>query len=314
MPYRFQHWIAAAFLALLSLASTGCGAADTTDGDITGRKIRVVATTNIVGDLATEIGGDRADVTTLMGPGVDPHLYKASAGDVDTLSDADVIFYGGLELEGRMTDLFVELASERKTVAVTRDIPRASLSEPASFAGKYDPHIWFDVELWKYATKTVADTYIELDPTHKDEYERRRDSYLDKLSALDAKIKANVAKVPTKSRVLITSHDAFGYFGDRYGFDVVAIQGVSTASEATTADIKRVAKVIADRDVNAVFIESSISRQTIEAVLAAAENEGHTARIGGELYGDAAGKKGTPDGSYIGMYEHNIDLITKGLT
>lgn len=304
----------AVVLAAAALIGTGCGEEEKNEAGVGDRKVRVVATTNFVADLAHEIGGDRADVDALMGPGVDPHLYKASAGDVDTLSEADVVFYGDLELEGRMTDLFVELASEHKTVPVTKDIPEDKLTEPTQFEGKYDPHVWFDVELWKHAVRTVTDTYIDIDPDHKADYESRRDDYLAELDELDAYIKERVAKIPEQSRVLVTSHDAFGYLGARYGFDVVAIQGVSTATEATTADVKRVAKVIVDRDIKAVFIESSIPRQTIESVLAEARAQGHEATIGGELYGDAAGEEGTPEGTYIGMLRHNIDLIADGLT
>lgn len=306
--------IATALFAALVAAGCGGGGAGTAQAsDVADRKVRVVATTNFVADLAEQIGGERADVEALMGPGVDPHLYKASAGDVETLSEADVIYYGGLELEGRMTDLFVELASERKTVPVTKDIPEEELTEPDQFDGKYDPHVWFDVDKWKIAATTVADTYKDLDPEHADEYDERLAAYQKELDELGAYVEKRVAEVPERSRVLVTSHDAFGYFGERYGFDVVAIQGVSTATEATTADIKRVAGIIADRDVKAVFVESSVPRQTIDSVLDAARERGHEAKVGGELFADAAGEKGTPEGTYIGMVRHNIDLIADNL-
>lgn len=307
-----------ALLAILTAAvvAVGCGGGSGDDANaskIGDRTVRVVATTNLVSDLAKQIGGDRADVEALMGAGVDPHLYKASAGDVSTLSEGDVIFYGGLELEGRMTDLFVELASERTTVSVTSDIPEDELSEPEEFQGKFDPHIWFDVAKWKTAAGTVADTYKQLDPEHAAEYDERLTAYQAELDELDAYVKSRVAEVPERSRLLVTSHDAFGYFGERYGFDVEAIQGISTATEATTADIKRVAQLIADRKVKAVFVESSVPRQTIESMLTEAEQRGHTARIGGELFADSAGEQGTPEGTYVGMVRFNIDLIADGL-
>lgn len=307
-----------AAIVLAALVAVGCGGDDdgasaNTDSAIGDRKVRVVATTNFVADLAEQIGGDRADVTALMGPGVDPHLYKASAGDVDTLAEGDVIFYGGLELEGRMTDLFVEMASERITVPVTRDIPEDELTEPAEFDGKFDPHVWFDVDKWKIAAGTVAATYQKVDPEHEEEYAARLEEYLTELDELDAYVEKRVDEVAEKDRVLVTSHDAFGYFGERYGFDVQAIQGISTATEATTADIKRVAQLIADKQVKAVFVESSVPRQTIDSMLAEASKRGHESKVGGELFTDAAGEKGTPEGTYIGMVRYNIDLIADNL-
>jgi manganese/zinc/iron transport system substrate-binding protein len=253
------------------------------------------------------------EVTGLMSPGVDPHLYKASAGDVEALREADIIFYGGLELEGRMTDLLDELGETRPTVAVTRDIPEDALLRPSEFQGKFDPHVWFSVPMWQEAVRTVADAYAERDPEHAAGYRERADAYLGELRALDAEVRERLDAVPERSRVLVTSHDAFGYFGREYGFDVVAIQGVSTQTQATTADIERVAGIIADRGVKAVFVESAVSPQTIEAVLAAARRRGQDARIGGELYADAAGDEGTPEGTYVGMVRHNAELIAAGL-
>ena len=259
------------------------------------------------------VGGDRVEVTGLMGPGVDPHLYKASAGDVDALREADLIFYGGLELEGRMADLLEEVGRTRRTRAVTDGIPRRLLRVSAAFKGRHDPHVWFDVTLWKHATRTVAEEYERLDPTHAAGYETRARRYAARLDRLDAEVRRRVAQVPERSRVLVTSHDAFHYFGRRYGFEVAAIQGVSTQTEATTADIERVAKVIAERRLKAVFVESSVPRQTIDAVLAAAAKRGQRARVGGQLFSDAAGDPGTPEGTYLGMVRHNVEAIVEGL-
>ena len=309
---------ALAALALLLLAATvlGCagGGGEEAGGAVADRKLRVTTTTNFITDTARQIGGDRVEVTGLMGPGVDPHLYKASAKDVSTLREADVILYGGLELEGRMTDLLVELASRRRTVAVTKDIPREELLEPAQFQGKYDPHVWFDVQKWQSAARTIAATFKEIDPTHAADYDARLRRYLRELEELDRFAKRRFAAIPRRQRVLVTSHDAYNYLGRRYGLDVVAIQGISTAAEATTADIKRVAGVIVERDVEAVFIESSVPRQTIDAVIAAAARQGQQTRVGGSLYGDAAGSPGTPEGTYVGMVRHNVEVITEGLS
>lgn len=300
--------------ALVLTVALGCAAsAEPRNADLSDRIIRVGATTNIVTDLARVIGGDRVEVTGLMGPGVDPHLYKASAGDVATLRGSDIVFYGGLELEGRMSDLLAELAARTPTVAVTRDIPEARLLSSSRYRGAFDPHVWFDVGLWQIATRTVADAYAEIDPAHAEEYRARAAAYLAELEELDAYVTRKAASVPERSRVLVTSHDAFGYFGRAYGFRVEAIQGTSTQTQATTADIERVARVIDERDLSAVFVETSLPRQTIEAVLAAAAARGQRARVGGELFSDAAGSAGTPEGTYIGMVRHNIDLIVEGL-
>lgn len=296
-----------------ALVTGGCASDSGGSGDVVGRTVQVTTTTNFITDLARVIGGDRVEVTGLMGPGVDPHLYKASAGDVASLREADIIFYGGLELEGRMTDLLDELAADQPTVAVTRDIPEGRLRRPSEFEGKFDPHVWFSVPLWETAGGVVAEAYAELDPENAAGYRERAGAYLTELRALDAEVRADLGAVPARSRVLITSHDAFGYFGEEYDFDVVAIQGTSTQTEATVADIERVAAVIADRGVRSVFVESAVAPQTIEAVLAAARRRGQKARIGGSLFADAAGDEGTLEGTYIGMVRHNVELIATGL-
>ncbi len=301
--------LAVALVALLA----GCAADSAVPDDVSDRTVRVTATTNFISDLAAVIGGDRVEVTDLMAPGVDPHLYKASAGDVEALREADIVFYGGIELEGRMTDLLDELGETRPTVAVTRDIPEDLLRRPSEFEGKFDPHVWFSVPLWERTVRTVAEAYAERDPEHAAGYRERAEAYLVELRALDAEVRDRLADVPEESRVLITSHDAFGYFGEEYGFDVVAIQGVSTQTQATTSDIERVAGVIADRGVKAVFVESAVSPQTIDAVIAAARRRGQDVRVGGELFADAAGDAGTPEGTYIGMVRHNAELISEGL-
>lgn len=282
-------------------------------GDIAGRQLHVTATVNFITDLAGRVGGDRVLTTGLMGAGVDPHLYKASAGDVDALRDADIIFYGGLDLEGRMGDLLDALGRSQETVAVSGGMPESRLRTPTEFSGHHDPHVWFSVPLWEDAVRTTAAAYAALDPEHAAGYRERATAYLTELRALDGWIRAQVAEIPERSRVLVTSHDAFGYFGDEYGFEVVAIQGTSTATEATTDDIERVAEIIADRGIRSVFIEASVPRQTIDAVLAAARRRGQDSRVGGRLFTDAAGDAGTPEGTYVGMLRHNVQVIRAGL-
>lgn len=310
---RVRLVVALVLAVVVAALASGCVASADGGGDVSGRQIRVTTTANFITDLAREIGGDRVQVTGLLGPGVDPHLYKASARDVQALRDADAIMYGGLELEGRMADLLEELSSRKPTVAVTRDMPESQLRRPSEFEGKVDPHVWFSVPLWRHAATTTAEALAEIDPGSAGAYRARARAYVAELDALDAYVRERIASIPERSRVLITSHDAFGYFGREYDIDVVAIQGTSTQTEATTADIERVAGVIADRGVKAVFVESAVSPQTIDAVLAAAAQRGQEASVGGELFADAAGDEGTPEGSYIGMVRYNADLIAAGL-
>jgi manganese/zinc/iron transport system substrate-binding protein len=251
-----------------------------------------------------------------MGPGVDPHLYRASAGDVTTLRDADVVFYGGLLLEAKMEEVLEEIGEERPAIAVTADVPRGELLEAPSSAPageEYDPHVWFDVALWMRAVETIRDGLAAADPGGAAEYRRNARRYLAELRRLDGWVRQRLATIPARRRVLVTSHDAFRYLGQAYDVDVAAIQGISTADEATTDDIERIAALIAARGVRAVFVESSVPPQTIEAVLAAAAQHGAQARIGGELFSDAAGQPGTPEGTYTGMVEANVEHLVEGL-
>lgn len=306
--------VVAVVLCIGTLALAACGGDDTGGGDVAGRKIKVVATTGMVADAVTIVGGERVEVTGLMGPGVDPHLYKASASDVNALDEADIIFYNGLELEGRMTDIFVRLARSKPTVAVTEDVPQDRLREPPEFEGKYDPHIWFDVSLWTYAVRTIAEHLSELDPGSADLYAANADAYVAELEELDRWVAEQIAKIPEQSRVLITAHDAFGYFGVRYGMEVRGLQGTSTATEAGAGDVQALADFIAERGIKAIFVESSVPQATIEAVRAAVRAKGHEVEIGGQLYSDAMGQAGTPEGTYVGMVRHNVTTIVAALT
>lgn len=306
--------LAAAAIGIVSLA--GCVAPPASgDEPIGDRPVRVTTTTNFITDTVQRIGGSRVAVSGLMGPGVDPHLYRATAGDVQTLRGADVIFYGGLQLEGRMGDLLAELTARQLTMAVTDDIPRADLLSPTpGTTEQYDPHIWFDVGLWEQVSRTIAATLTARDPAGAEGYQAGLDAYLAELTALDAYVRHRLAAIPPARRLLVTSHDAFEYFGRRYGLEVAGIQGISTAAEATTSDVERVAALIADHGVPAVFVESSVPPQTIDSLLAAAAQRGVMVRVGGELYTDAAGTPGTPEGTYVGMLRANADRIADGLT
>ena len=276
-------------------------------------KLEVVTTVGMIKDVAENVGGRHVRVTGLMGPGVDPHLYKASEGDVRRLYRADVIFYGGLHLEARMAEVLEEMGERTRVVAVGEAIPKDSLRSPPEFQGAYDPHVWFDVRLWMFTVPSVAETLAQADPAHAAEYRASAERYLGELRALDAYVRAQAARVPAERRVLVTAHDAFNYFGRAYGFQVRGLQGISTASEAGTADVQELADFIARRRIPAVFVESSIPRRNVEAVQEAVASRGWRVRIGGELFSDALGTAGTPEGTYVGMVRHNIDTIVGAL-
>lgn len=276
--------------------------------------VNVVATIGMIADVAKVIGGDFVKVTGLMGPGVDPHLYKASEGDIQRLSQADLILYNGLNLEGKMADILVKMARGRMTVAVTEDVNESVLRSPEEFEGHYDPHLWFDVTLWQNIATKIGATFAEFDPAHADTYLANAKAYVQTLAELDQWTKTNIAKIPAGQRVLVTAHDAFGYFGRAYGIEVIGLQGVSTVSEFGLADVGRVVDMLVERKIPAVFVESSIPKRSIEAVIAGAKARGHDVVVGGELFSDAMGHAGTKAGTYIGMVESNVNTIVNALT
>ena len=265
----------------------------------------------MIADAVENVGGPRVKVEGLMGPGIDPHLYKASEGDVRRLERADVIFYGGLHLEAKMADVLERIGERRLTRAVTDGIDRTELI--AAGGGQHDPHVWFDAKLWQGAVREVRDTLVAADPAHAEGYRTRADAYLRELDALDDEARSKSARVPEAARVIVTAHDAFGYFGRAYGYEVVGLQGISTASEAGAKDVQRLADLIATRRIPAIFVESSVSPRTIEAVQEAVRARGFEVAIGGSLFADAMGSAGTPEGTYVGMVRHNVDTITSAL-
>lgn len=300
--------------AALALLISACGSPGAEQGaDLANRTIQVAATTGMVADMAQNIGGDRVQVTGLMGPGVDPHLYKASEGDVRTLESADIIFYNGLHLEAGLAGVLERMSDVRAVHAVTDGIERGVLIAPPEFEGAYDPHVWFDVEMWMSAVKQVRDAYIELDPGSTDLYQSNTQDYMAELEELHAYVQARADEVPPERRILVTAHDAFNYFGQAYDFDVRGLQGISTESEASTSDIQDLADFIAENAIPAIFIESSVPQRTVEALQAAVQAKGLEVEIGGELFSDAMGDPGTVEGTYIGMVKHNIDTIISAL-
>ena len=276
-------------------------------------KIAITTTTNVITDLVENIGGDHVSVTGLMGPGIDPHLYRPSASDVKSLQNADIIFYNGLDLEGKMGDIFVKIGREGTSVlAVSENIPPESLLI-LDVNGNFDPHIWWDVELWTEAAKVVATGLKEYDPKNSENYEKNLLEYLNQLDSLNSNNLNKINSIPSEQRVLVTAHDAFQYFGHAYGFEELAIQGWSTDSEAGIREIQNLADEISKREIKALFIETSISPATIEALKAAVQDRGHNIVIGGKLFSDAIGEKGTIEGTYTGAFTHNIDTIVRAL-
>ncbi|MCA9287793.1 MAG: zinc ABC transporter substrate-binding protein [Phycisphaerales bacterium] len=274
----------------------------------------VVATVGMVADITRTVAGDRAEVTSLMGPGVDPHLYAPTRSDVERLLAADVIFYNGLLLEGKMTDALVRAATAgRKVFAVTEHIDERFLLEPPEFQGHFDPHVWMDPEAWARAVEVVRDKLSEVDPDGASQFEANAAACLERLQALDEYATRVLATVPEDQRVLVTAHDAFNYFGRRFGFEVVGIQGISTESEAGVRDIERIVALLVERRIPAVFVESTVSQRNINALVEGARARGHTVTIGGSLFSDAMGDEGTYEGTYIGMIDHNVTTITRAL-
>ena len=273
--------------------------------------IKVVCTTGMVADLVRNIGGDKVQITQIMGEGVDPHLYKASPGDVNLLSGADAIFYSGLHLEGKMADVFVRMARKKPTFAVTEHIQESQILDNPE--GAFDPHLWFDVSIWREAAGVVRDALKAFDPKHADDYQARADAYQAELATLHDYAKSQLATVPKDRRVLVTAHDAFRYFGRAYDVEVKGIQGISTESEAGVKEVNALVDFLVKGKIKAVFVESSVSDKNIRALLEGCKAKGHSVVIGGELFSDAMGKEGTPEGTYVGMVRHNVDTIVRAL-
>jgi manganese/zinc/iron transport system substrate-binding protein len=290
-----------------------CSNAQASPTEIAARPIRVTTTVGMIADLVQNIGGERVLVTGLMGAGVDPHLYKPSARDILRLDDADIIFFGGLHLEGRMVEIFEKLGKLKPVFAVSENIPEARLLPSANYQNAHDPHIWFDVSLWMEAARVVSDELIRLDPQHAALYQQNADVYLAKLEDLHRYTQTQINSIPANARVLITAHDAFGYFGHQYGMEVRGLQGASTATEAGAGDVRELARFITERKIKAIFVESSVPAATVEAVQAAVQSRGWDVKIGGELFSDAMGNAGTVEGTYIGMVRHNVDVIAGAL-
>ncbi|RJO71931.1 MAG: manganese transporter [Myxococcales bacterium] len=314
MPFRWR-FVLIALAVVLPLLAAACSAKETegAENTVAPGTIAVVATTGMIADLARRIAGDAATVKTLMGPGTDPHLYKAREKDVRLLAHADVVLYNGLHLEGKLGDVLKILAKRKPVAAVTEAIDHASLRFPESFAGNPDPHVWFDVTLWMKAAERIRDALIERGPAKKEMFTANAAALLAELGELHAWCKSELAGIPKERRVLVTAHDAFGYFGRAYDVEVRGIQGISTEDEAGVKEVNDLVELLAQRGIKAVFVESSVPKKNIEALVEGCRARGHAMRVGGELYSDAMGAEGTPEGTYIGMVRHNVRTIVAAL-
>lgn len=310
IPHRTATRLVAS-LATVALLFACAPVEQTTNSD---GLLTVVTTTGMIADAAQRIAGEHAEVTALMGPGIDPHLYKASEGDVRRLANADLILYHGLLLEGAMAEILEKLSRTRTSIAVAEGIDESVLLDFAIAGKAYDPHVWFDVQLWQEVLVPIVEALASKRPELRDEFEANAAAFRQQLTELDTWVVEQLEAVPEHLRILVTAHDAFGYFGRRYGFEVVGIQGISTASEAGLQDVERVVNLVVSRKVPAIFVETSVSQRSISAIRAAAEDKGWPVEIGGQLYSDAMGAADTPAGNYLGMVRANVETIAKALS
>lgn len=296
-------------LFIVSIVDLGCSSIQSTKKTDEGAK-RIVATTTMIADLTRVIGGEYVEVEGLMGPGIDPHLYKASAGDVTKMQEADMVIFNGLHLEGKMGEIFEKLDSQdKKVIKISDKLEETRFLVSDDDASVHDPHIWFSVPMWIESAEVVKDGLVDLDPEHGEVFIANYEAYLKELENLDNYIRNRVKELPVEQRILITAHDAFKYFGHEYGFKVMGLQGISTASEAGTGDIKELVDFIVANEIKAVFVESSVPRKNIEALQEAVAAKGFTVEIGGELFSDSLGTTGTEAETYIGTCRSNIDTI-----
>lgn len=297
--------------ALLALSAT-VGAAGA-GGSMAAEPLRIVTTTAQVADVVRNVAGILARVDSLMGPGVDPHLYRPTRSDVARLAAAQLVFYNGLHLEGQMVEMLERLGAGKPVIPVTEKLPPGILFAGGSFGTAHDPHVWMDVQAWMAAADRVGEALSAADPANLATYQANRATYQAELAALDRYVAGVLASIPAAARVLVTAHDAFGYLGRRYGLEVVGIQGISTESEAGLRRIEDIVALLTERKIGAVFVETSVSERNVRALIEGAAARGHTVRIGGELYSDAMGELGQYEGTYIGMIDHNATTIARAL-
>lgn len=278
--------------------------------------IDVVCTTGMIGDIVKNVAGNRAKITSLMGPGVDPHLYKATQGDLKRINESDMIFFNGLKLEGKMDEILSKLSKRKPVYQISEGFTSSDIIQatyPGTNEASPDPHIWFDIELWSKAVVNVMKKMVKLDPKHSEVYTKNGNAYLGELRKLHEEVKTGLASIPKDQRILITSHDAFTYFERAYDIEVDALQGISTVTEFGLKDITNLVDKIVDKKIKSIFVESSVAPKSIEAVVQGCKGKGQEVKIGGTLYSDAMGEEGTIEGTYLGMMKHNLKTIVENL-
>ena len=275
--------------------------------------MQIVATTGMIADTARRVGGDFVQVRGLMGPGVDPHSYRQTRSDIVAMTRADLVLWHGLYLEAQMEDFFAKLSRNRSVVAVAENVPKGLLRGHDDYDGRYDPHVWMAPQLWRHVVDAVRDALAAARPENTALFAENAEAFKAELTELHAYGTNVLATVPPQSRILLTAHDAFGYFGQHYGFEVLGIQGISTESEAGLNRISTLVDLLVDRQIAAVFVESSVSDRNMRALIEGAAARGHQVRIGGELFSDAMGPDGSYEGTYLGMIDHNMTTISRAL-
>lgn len=306
-----MYWSHTKILLFISLiiATISCGPLEKKED-----QTYIVCTTGMIKDAVENIVGDKAKIIALMGPGVDPHLYKATQGDLKKLQQADIIVFNGLFLEGKMGDVLQKLKRKKTVIAMAELLPKDSYINNTEFQGAFDPHIWFDVNLWKEAVKLLNKELIKTDSTNHGLYNKNTKKYSLQLDSLHKAVQSQIDLIPEEKRVLVTAHDAFAYFGRAYGVDVRGLQGISTLSEFGLRDVSNLVDFIVENEIPAIYTETSVSEKAIKAVLEGCKSKGHNVVIGGSLYSDAMGEYGTFEGTYIGMVHSNVKKIVGGLT
>ena len=276
-------------------------------------KLTIVTTTGMIGDAVSNIVGNKAEVISLMGPGVDPHLYKVTQSDIKNLLNADVIFYNGLHLEGKMGKVLAQMSAEKPVIAIYNGLEESQLRATSEFKGNYDPHLWFSVQLWTDVVRFIGKNLAEIDQAHSSFYQANTEQHVEELTFLHTWTTEQINTIPVQQRVLITAHDAFGYFGREYGMEVKGLQGLSTAAEYGLKDVINMVDYITKNKIKAVFVESSVSDRSIKAVMEGCKDKGHSVIIGGILFSDAMGAENKPEGTYIGMVKYNVTTIVEAL-
>jgi manganese/zinc/iron transport system substrate-binding protein len=307
-----KHW-ASTLAVVLTLVLSACGSTAPATETPSAEKdtIHVVTTIAQIAEPIGAIGGDRVTVDSLMGPGVDPHVYKATQGDIEKLSNADIVFYNGLHLEGNMIEIFEQIGKDKPVSAIAESIPEDKLLSDET--GQFDPHVWFDIDLWKEALSAATEELKKLSPDDAEYFETKKTDYFSKLDALKQEAAEKLSAIPAEKRVLVTAHDAFGYFGRMYEIKVVGLQGLSTEDEVGISDIQSTIDLLLEHQIPAIFVESSVNQDSIKAVIEGAASAGLDVKLGGELFSDAMGDAGTEEGTYLGMYRHNIETIYQAL-